>query len=64
MAGNEQAAIVASVPPISAENAISYAVDLIDDHYDRLEFLVCWRDGNWQALREEWPEAFKHKRPR
>lgn len=39
------------VPIISAESAIKIALD-IDDHYDRLEFLKAWHEGDWDTVRE------------
>ncbi len=45
-------------PPISATQAIVYAVEKIEDHYDRLEFLKLWMHGQWQELRDNWPEAW------
>ncbi|MCD0417280.1 transcriptional coactivator p15/PC4 family protein [Rubrivivax sp. JA1024] len=49
----------AAVPPISAEDAISFAVDRIDDPFVRLDFLDLWRRGEWDELHANWPKAFK-----
>ncbi|WP_047308811.1 hypothetical protein [Rhodopseudomonas palustris] len=48
----------AARPPISATQAIVFAVEKIEDHFDRLGFLRAWMHGEWTALRDEWPEAF------
>lgn len=34
--------------------AINFALDFLDDHWDRLEFLKSWREGDVS----EWPEFF------
>ncbi len=39
------------IPIISAEKVIEIAID-IDDHYDRLEFLKAWQEGDWETVRE------------
>lgn len=36
--------------------AINFALDALDDHYDRLDFLKTWREGNWRGLDEWFPE--------
>ena len=48
--------------PYSADEAISKAI-LIDDHFDRLEFLKAWELGDWEfaknfspAIRTNWPD--------
>ena len=38
-----------------AVKAIQFAID-IEDHWDRLEFLKSWNEGDVS----EWPEFFKH----
>jgi hypothetical protein len=47
-----------SKPPISAVDAITFAVEKIDDHYDRLDFLRMWLHREWEEMREWWPEVF------
>lgn len=32
--------------------ALNHALDVLDDHYDRTNFLVSWREGDWDACRE------------
>lgn len=44
--------------PMTAIEAIAFAIERIDDHYERLEFLQDWQHGRWDVLRDEWPEAF------
>lgn len=44
--------------PISASDAIAFALDKIDDHYEMKDFLRMWSYGQWDELRTEWPEAF------
>jgi len=44
--------------PISAESAITFAVEKIADHYDRFDFLRMWARNEWEEMREWWPEAF------
>lgn len=36
--------------PIDAEEAIEFAIG-IDDHFDRLEFLVDYQHGDWDSIR-------------
>jgi hypothetical protein len=36
--------------------AIAYAIDHEDDHYDRLNFLKAWQDGSLADDNTEWPE--------
>lgn len=36
----------------NAVAAIEFCLDDIDDHYDRLDFLVSWREGDIA----DWPE--------
>lgn len=38
-----------------ANAAISFAIDHCDDHYDRLDFLISWRDGDVT----HWPDFIK-----
>lgn len=40
-----------AAPIISAEDTIARALE-IDDHYDRLEFLKAWSEGDWNGVRE------------
>lgn len=44
--------------PLPATDAIAFALK-IDDHFDREEFLQMWTFGQWDELRDEWPEAFE-----
>lgn len=38
----------------TGEDAITFALDELDDTWDRLEFLRHWRDG----VLDEWPEFY------
>lgn len=40
-----------SKPIITAENAIARALE-IDDHYERIEFLKAWQEGDWRTVRD------------
>lgn len=40
---------VIAPPLITAEQAIAKAIE-IDDHFDRLEFLRAWNEGNWRIV--------------
>jgi len=40
--------------------ALNFALDKIDDHFDKFEFLRMWREGDWDGLAEHFPEF---KRP-
>lgn len=44
-------------PPISAVDAIKFAVDNIVG-LELNEFLRMWLHGEWDEMRENWPEAF------
>lgn len=35
-------------------NALNFALDESDN--SGMPFLHCWREGNWGAIRNEWPE--------
>lgn len=45
----------APVNAISAVDAILFAIQ-IDDHFDRLQWLTNWRDGEWGEMRRNYPE--------
>lgn len=34
--------------------ALDFALDDCDDH-EATAFLRCWREGDWQAISEQWP---------
>lgn len=55
----EYMAIESVRPPISAAQAIAFAVESIDDFYNMHEFLKMWDYGQWDDLRREFPEAFE-----
>lgn len=41
----------------ATRRAFSAAIDFaIDEGLDASEFLLCWREGDWQAIEEDWPE--------
>lgn len=40
----------------SAVKAIQFAIEEIDDHYDRLDFLKRWNEGDLK----DWPEFFRY----
>jgi hypothetical protein len=42
----------------SGAEAINYAIEEIDDHFDRLQFLRDWRDGS-VARHAEWKPYFE-----
>lgn len=43
----------------SATEAIDYAIEEVDDHFDRLQFLKDWRDGSIANHADEWKHYFK-----
>lgn len=40
---------------ISAVDTIMFGIQL-DDHFDRLQWLMDWRDGRWGEMRRNYPE--------
>lgn len=51
-----------ATPPISAEDAIAFALNRIDDLDSTRCFLRSWYEGDWPTLRREWPDAFEDRR--
>ena len=39
-------------------NAMKFAAKQIDDHYDRLDFIIAIIANNEEMLHEDWPEFF------
>lgn len=39
--------------PVAYRSATEYAID----QPDGLAFLKCWQEGDWEAVRERWPDA-------
>jgi hypothetical protein len=39
----------------TAQNALDYALDVIEDWAEMVDFLTAWRDG---AAFEDWPEYY------
>jgi hypothetical protein len=48
-------------PPLDATATIVFAVEKIEDHFERLEFLKLWLHGQWGEMRSQWPEAFNER---
>jgi hypothetical protein len=43
--------------PITALEAITFAIEEIHDGFAAIEFLECWQHGDWASIRENWPNA-------
>lgn len=48
--------------PLSASDAIAFALGEIADYYEMRDFLDSWQHGEWDFMRAEWPEAFEEKK--
>lgn len=36
--------------------ALDFALDKISDAFERTDFLLVWREGDWIEIRKSWPE--------
>lgn len=43
--------------PITAREAITFAIEHIDDRIAAVDFLECWQHGEWDLIRANWPNA-------
>ena len=44
-------------PPDPSTAAIAFALDNTSSDHDGMEFLRCWNEGDFDTIREQWPEA-------
>ncbi|MNE49581.1 hypothetical protein D3C80_1441120 [compost metagenome] len=44
-------------PPDPSTAAIAFALENATSDHDGMEFLRCWNEGDFDTIRDQWPDA-------